>query len=221
MAEVAGRPFLEVLLRQLRRHGFDRAILAVGYQKDVIHSHFGKRAFGLHLEYSAESRPLGTAGALRNATDLVRSESALIMNGDSYTDANLDAFVAGYHEAAADASVVLVPADGRDDCGSVLVDGEGRLASFEEKPGPFHAPYVNAGIYVVSRHLLYEIPPGVEVSLEREILPRWLRQGKYIKAFVCLGRCIDIGTPERYRSAQRVLANAEVKANEPQCEGPL
>ncbi len=35
MAEVAGRPFLELLLRQLRRHGFERAILAVGYQKDA------------------------------------------------------------------------------------------------------------------------------------------------------------------------------------------
>src|SRR5262245_4985053 len=85
MADVAGRPFLELLLRQLRRHGFERAILAVGYQKHVIHSHFGGRAFGLHLAYSAESHPLGTGGALRNAAQLVRSESALIMNGDSYT----------------------------------------------------------------------------------------------------------------------------------------
>ena len=57
MASVAGRPFLELLLRQLRRHGFERVILAVGYQKDVIHSHFGERAFGLHLAYSVESSP--------------------------------------------------------------------------------------------------------------------------------------------------------------------
>jgi mannose-1-phosphate guanylyltransferase len=221
MAEVAGRPFLELLLCQLHRHGFERAILAVGYQKDVIHSHFGERAFGLHLAYSAESRPLGTGGALRNAADQVRSESVLIMNGDSYTDADLDIFVAGHREAVADASVVVVPADGRGDCGSVLIDAEGRLRSFEEKPGPFHAPYVNAGIYLVSRQMLYEIPAGLEASLERELLPRWLQQGRYIKGFVCLGRCIDIGTPERYRSAQDTLASVEVRANEPQCEGPL
>jgi NDP-sugar pyrophosphorylase family protein len=221
MAEVAGRPFLELLLRQLRRHGFEQAILAVGYQKDMIHSHFGEGAFGLHLEYSAESRPLGTGGALRNAADLVRSESVLIMNGDSYTDADLSKFVAGHREARADASVVVVPADGRGDCGSVLVDVDGRLASFEEKLGAFRAPYVNAGIYAVSRPMLYEIPAGLEVSLERELLPRWLQQGRYIKGFVCLGRCIDIGTPERYRSAQDTLASVEVRANEPQCEGQL
>ena len=94
MASVAGRPFLELLLRQLRRHGFERAILAVGYRKDVIQSHFGERAFGLHLAYSVESSPLGTGGALRNAADLIESDSVLIMNGDSYTDADLSEFVA-------------------------------------------------------------------------------------------------------------------------------
>src|SRR5271157_925044 len=99
MADVAGRPFLELLLRQLRRHGFERAILAVGYQKDMIYSHFGERAFGLYLAYSVESRPLGTGGALRNAADLIESENVLIMNGDSYTDADLRELAVDHHEA--------------------------------------------------------------------------------------------------------------------------
>ena len=103
MADVAGRPFLELLLRQLRRHGFERAILAVGYQKDMIYSHFGERAFGLDLAYSVESCPLGTGGALRNAADLIESENVLIMNGDSYTDADLGEFVVDHREAKADA----------------------------------------------------------------------------------------------------------------------
>src|SRR5271157_5831547 len=174
MADVAGRPFLELLLRQLRRHGFERAILAVGYQNDMIYSHFGERAFGLCLAYSVESRPLGTGGALRNAADLIESENVLVMNGDSYTDADLSELAAGHQEANADLSVVVVPADGRGDCGSVVIDGSSKLAGFSEKQDPFHAPYVNAGIYMMSRQLLYEIPPGIEVSLERELLPRWL-----------------------------------------------
>ena len=221
MAAVAGRPFLELLLRQLRRHGFERAILAVGYRKEVIRSHFGERAFGLHLAYSVESSPLGTAGALRKAADLVQSDAALVMNGDSYTEVNLCEFVADYCQSKADASVVVVPADGRGDCGSVLVDGSGKLARFGEKEGRFHTPYVNAGVYMVSRNMLYEIPSGPEVSLEQESFPRWLRQGKYIRGFVCLGRCIDIGTPERYRKAQDILANVEVEASAPQRESRL
>ncbi len=81
MAGIAGRPFLELLLKQLRRHGFDRVILAVGYQRDMIRERFGQWAFGLEVAYSVESSPLGTGGALRNAAGLVTSEGALIMNG--------------------------------------------------------------------------------------------------------------------------------------------
>ena len=213
MAEVAGRPFLELLLRQLRRHGFERAILAVGYQQDTVRSHFSESALGLDLIYSPESFPLGTGGALRNAADVVESETVLTMNGDSYTDANLSKFLDSNREARADASVVLVPADGRADCGSVLVDGNCNLVSFQEKRGAFRAPYVNAGVYVTSRQILYEIEPNVEVSLEHELLPRWLREGKRIKGFIYSGKCVDIGTPERYRSAQDILADAELSAN--------
>ena len=109
LATIGDRPFLELLLRQLRRHGFQRAILAVGYQRDLIRSHFGDRACGVTLEYSVESTPLGTGGALRNAIDLVSSESVLIMNGDSYTDADLSAFANDFHAAKADMSVARSP----------------------------------------------------------------------------------------------------------------
>ena len=221
MASIAGRPFLELLFRQLGRHRFQRVILAVGHGRDVIRSHFGERAFGLSLAYSVEPSPLGTGGALRKAADLLESDSVLIMNGDSYTDADLSQFVAAYRESKADASVLLVPTDGRDDCGAVQVDERSRLACFEEKPGSFHAPYLNAGIYIISRQMLYEITPRLEISLEKELLPQWLRQGKDITGFVCMGRCIDIGTPERYRSAQDILANVEVDAEVLQCEGQL
>ena len=143
------------------------------------------------------------------------------MNGDSYTDVDLAELVANHRRAKADASVVVVPADGRGDCGSVQLDGSGKLASFEEKQGPFHSPHANAGIYILSREMLYEIPTDVETSLERELLPEWLRRGKCIKAFIALAKCIDIGTPERYWRAQDILANVEVDANVSQCGEPI
>lgn len=62
MDVVAGRPFLELLLKQLQRNGLRRVILAVGYQKQVIRSYFGNRMFDLELAYSEESTPLGTGG---------------------------------------------------------------------------------------------------------------------------------------------------------------
>jgi D-glycero-alpha-D-manno-heptose 1-phosphate guanylyltransferase len=211
LASIAGRPFLELLLRQLKRHGFERVILAVGYQQDLIRSHFGDRLFGLTLAYSSESSPLGTGGALRLAVDLVQSESTLIMNGDSYTDADLQEFALEHARSRADASVLVAPADGRSDCGLVVIGPSRKLERFEEKQRTKQRPYLNAGLYMMSRRLLYDIPVELPVSLEQDLFPRWLDEGKHIQAFVCPSRCVDIGTPERYQGAIDVLANAELE----------
>jgi len=209
MAAIAGRPFLELLLRQLSRHGFRRAILAVGYQGNSIREHFGDHAFGLDLVHSQEACPLGTGGALRNAAGFIESAGVLVMNGDSYTNVDLTHFFAHYCETAADASVVVVPADGRSDCGFVLLDSRGQVESFNEQQAPPDASYVNAGIYLLTRAMLLDIPTAGAVSLERELLPRWLREARKVEGFIYSGRCIDIGTPERYSHAQAALADVE------------
>jgi D-glycero-alpha-D-manno-heptose 1-phosphate guanylyltransferase len=209
LTSIGERPFLEILLRQLQRHGFDRVILAVGYQKELIRSQFGDQARGLKIGYSIESTPLGTGGALRNALGLMEANCALIMNGDSYTDANLRLFSIGHQNTSADVSVLVVPADGRTDCGLVSVDSDERILGFREKQSASGKQYVNAGIYMASKQILGEIPTDTQVSLEAELFPRWLGESKHLRAFHYPGRCVDIGTPDRYREAQVTLANVE------------
>jgi NDP-sugar pyrophosphorylase family protein len=209
MARIGRRPFLEILLRQLRRNRFERVILAVGYGQEVIRSHFGKEFLGLKLLYSPEGSPLGTGGAVRNAAECVEADAALVMNGDSYIDADLGAFMAYHRASRADVSLIVAPIDGRADCGAVHVAKDGALAGFTEKQGSSAAPYLNAGVYVISRRILYDIPAGVQVSLETELFPRWLAEGRSMRAFIWPGRCMDIGTPERFRSAQLSLAAVE------------
>ena len=209
LANIGGRPFLEILLSQLRRHGFERVVLAVGYQKELIQAHFGDAVYGLTLRYAIELAPLGTGGALRNAFDLVESDTALIMNGDSYTNADLRAFTLDYFEAKPDISIVVVPADGRVDCGLVSVDHGDKVRGFKEKQSTSGRQYVNAGIYMARKRILSDVELGVQVSLEANLFPRWLAEGKYFRAFIHPGECIDIGTPERYERAQVTLAGAE------------
>lgn len=209
MAKVGDRPFLELLLRQLRRHGFSRAILAVGYREDIIREYFGGRAFGLDVVYSSESVPLGTGGALRNCVGLVESDAAVIMNGDSYSNTNLIEFVHDFRGSGADASILVVPVDGRSDCGFVIADSQGKITRFVEKDALARTGYANAGLYVVSRKLLSSVPAALAVSIETELFPSWLAMGKYLKTFVYAGACVDIGTPERYARAQALLAAAE------------
>ena len=209
LASVSGRPFLETLLNQLLRFGFQRAILAVGYAADAIQSHIGQTFASVDIEYSHEATPLGTGGALANAAAHVKSKSCLVMNGDSYTDVDLHRFVAAHLESEADVSVAVIPVDERGDVGSVVVDGDGNVVKFAEKEPSLRSRYLNAGIYMLSQRMLFEIPSGRPISLERELFPLWIRECRRIRAFIHLGTCVDIGTPERYQTAQKTLANAE------------
>lgn len=208
MAEVAGRPFLERLLNQLRSHGYKRVILAAGYGAAEIQSHFGEAFEGMDIAYSNEISPLGTGGALRNAASLVRSKCCLTMNGDSYTDADLRAFGIAHREWGADLSIVLVPVDGRGDAGSVVVDSSQNIVKFAEKERADSSRYLNAGIYMISRQMLHSIPEERPVSLERQVFPDWISTGRRVKGFVHPGTCMDIGTPERFRVAQQVFNEA-------------
>jgi NDP-sugar pyrophosphorylase family protein len=209
LATIGDRPFLGILINQSRRHGFKHVILAVGYQRDLIRSYFESRAHDVSLEYSIESTPLGTGGALRNAVDLVKSDAVLIMNGDSYTDADLSGLVTEHSKSHAELSVVVVPNDGRIDCGLVAVDPGGRVLGFKEKLSATGDQYVNAGIYMADKKILYKMPPNQRVSLEEELFPQLLAEGKNVRAFHHSGVCVDIGTPERYVRAQETLANVE------------
>lgn len=210
MVAIAGRPFLELLLRQLERYGFRRVILAVGYQSEMIRAHFGTSLGSLAIAYSEEHMPLGTAGAIRNALWLVESDPVLVANGDSYTDADLSVFVKRHLEESADASIMLVPADERSDCGTVMLDAAGHVTRFDEKRSISASRYINAGIYVLAKKLIETIPAGVQVSIEREVFPDWIARGASLKGYVHEGSCLDIGTPERLQSAQVMLSSAEV-----------
>src|SRR5277367_6541732 len=201
MAQIAGRPFLELLLRQLKRHGFSRVILSVGYKQEVIQEHFGDEAFGLELVYSIETSPLGTGGALREAANHIRTETTLVMNGDSYTDVDLSRLVREHAGNDADVTVVVMP-ETRSDAGSVVLDRDGKVKAFAEKRQVPESRYLSAGIYMLNKNLIAGIPQGSKFSLEEQLFPQWLADGKSIEGFVCEGQCLDIGTPERYMEAQ-------------------
>jgi len=209
MASVAGDPFLALLIRQLNRNEFRRVVLAVGYQQQAIRSFFGDHCEGVEIVYSSESAPLGTGGAIRNAADLLNTDAVAVMNGDSYTDADLSHFVRDYRENTVDVSMVVVPVDNREDCGNVVVSSDGNVIQFGEKTSLDGSRHMNAGIYMLSRRIVQQIPTNSQISLEKELMPRWLDEGVVVRAYLHQGRCLDIGTPDRYSSAQSALRDVE------------
>jgi mannose-1-phosphate guanylyltransferase/phosphomannomutase len=200
LALVSGRPFLAYLLDQLADAGIQDVILATGHFGDQVRDTFQDYYRGMRLSYSQETSPLGTGGALRAAAEGL--ENALVMNGDSWCDANLREFATG------PANSLVVTA--MDDCrryGAVEFDTGGLVTAFQEKRPAEDRPipgFINAGIYLLSRDLIESIPPDRAVSLEREIFPAWI-DGR-LQAWQCHGRFIDIGTPESLASADEFFA---------------
>ena len=199
LAEIGGKPFLAYLLDFLSTSGIHSVVLCTGFLGDQIRVRFGEKYRNLNLDYSQESSPLGTAGALRLALPKVKSESVLIMNGDSFCDANLKTFWEWHSSHDVGASMLLVEMSDTRRFGRVVVSADGMVIRFDEKDEKSLAGFINAGIYLIKRHSLLEIPAERFVSMERDIFPGWV--GHRLFGYRCKARFIDIGTPESYASA--------------------
>ena len=199
MVEIDGRPFLEYLLRQLRRQGCTRISLLVGHGADAIGDYFGDGStLGVRLRYSDEREPLGTAGAIRQAARTLPGRRFIVMNGDSFVDFSLASLLA-CHEAArgeggAEATLTLVHVSDSGRYGAVEVGDDGRVRRFHEKDPAAGAGLISAGVYVIERSLIDDVPDGLAVSLEREIWPLYL-DGR-IASYVTRGIFTDIGVPD-------------------------
>ena len=160
-----------------------------------------------------EEEPLGTAGGVRNAVDLVGG-LVLVLNGDILTDADLSARCCAFHASAARAAT-LVPharAPIPPPYGLVELAEDGRVRRFIEKPDPSQVTTdtVNAGIYVLDARLLARIPRGRAVSIEREFFPGCSRTACRSSAGSAEHYWLDIGSPAKYRQGQLDLLAGRV-----------
>ena len=195
MVVIDGRPFVDRLVDLCERQGVRRMIFCTGYLGDQVAAWYAGHPRTCEFVFSRERTPLGTAGAVKHAAGLIRSNPFLVMNGDSICQTDLRGVLACHAAAGGPATVTLTPADTRTDAGCVTMDRHGRLTAFAETHAGSTAPYHNAGIYVFDRSVLDLIPPGQAVSLEQDLLPGLLGSGAY--GYVSRQPLYDIGTPER------------------------
>lgn len=228
VAPVAGRSVLAQVLDQLADAGIRRAVVGVGHLASQVRASLGESHGPIALAYSEEAEPLGTAGALRHARDLLASDPVLVLNGDSYVEVNLAAFLAWHRARRAAASILLttVPDPGR--YGTVEADPGGRVIAFREKApadpaqaeGKRSAPvWISAGVYLLSRAVIEGLAQRAPSSLERDVFPFLVGAGLY--AYQGGGRFIDIGTPESYAEAQEFFASGRVERAMPREARPF
>lgn len=200
LAEIEGQPFLKYLLDQLNSTGFRNVVICTGYLGEKLQAQFGNTYLALNLIYSKESKPLGTAGAVRLALPILKSDTIMIMNGDSFCDANLRKFWRFHSSKGANATLLLTEVPDTSRFGRVNLDRGGRIVSFEEK-GKNGAGWINGGIYLISRSHLLEIPQKRAVSFEKDLFPNWINRDFY--GYQSKGRFIDIGTPQSFAFAKQ------------------
>jgi NDP-sugar pyrophosphorylase family protein len=208
LAPIGGRPYLAYLLDWLRSFGAKRIVLGLGHRAQAIVDFLDRNKSSyddLTIVTVTEPRPLGTAGAIRFARPNLRTDPVLVMNGDSFADADLCAFVAHHRRANAKATLLCAKVDDASRYGRIELDGSGRIRCFIEKDPNFHGSSpVSAGLYLCSAALLDEIAAGNAVSLEHDVFAR--APAGSLDAFAGRFAFIDIGTPESLDLAEHVIS---------------
>ena len=197
--------FLDYLLFDVARQGFDDILLLAGhYSEQVIARYDGRRLRGARLRVIVEPAPCGTAGALYNARDALQ-ETFLLANGDTLFDVNLrplDAALASHPDAAAVLALRRVPDAAR--YGRVSLEGA-RIAAFHEKDaGSAGAPgLINAGVGLYRREIL-DLVDKTPCSIETDVYPR-LAAANALMGLEMSGYFIDIGLPDTLAQARAEL----------------
>lgn len=208
MTMVAGEPFVVNILKYIKKYGIDDIIFATGYKCDEVENFFGnKYYFGMQVNYAHEEKPLGTGGAIRNALSFVKDESILVLNGDTLFPVEIDVLKKVHVKYNADLSIACKSIEEKSRYGTVKykkiekfdkdIRG-GIIENFDEKvtEEKVEESFINGGIYIIKKSLIESIEPDKNFSLEKELIPKWLKEEKVVAGIISDEKFIDIGTPE-------------------------
>jgi mannose-1-phosphate guanylyltransferase len=205
----AGVPFLAHQLAKAADAGVGRVVLATAYRAGMFRDCLGDGSrFGLELSYIQEDPPLGTGGAIRNASSALRGPAdspVVVLNGDVLSGHDLATQVAAHTKADAAVTLHLVEVPDPARFGCVPTDTGGQVTAFLEKtPNPV-TNRVNAGCYVFRRDVIEQIPAREAVSVERQTFPALITAGALVMGYLDDAYWLDVGTPEAFVQGSRDL----------------
>lgn len=190
-------PILEVIIRQLARHGFTHVTLAVNHQASILKAFFGDgNKWGIYIDYSLEKKPISTIAPLSLIPDL--PENFLLMNGDVLTDFDLSGFFA--HHVARGRLFTIAAARRLQliDYGVLQIDASYRLTGFSEKPEMKYL--VSMGVYAVNRRILQFVPSDSKYGFD-DLMKDLLGKNEPVAVEPYEGYWLDIGRPDDYMRA--------------------
>jgi len=217
MVPIVGRPVMEHILNLLKAHGITDVVVTVQYMASAIEDYFGDGSqFGMHINYSREEVPLGTAGSVKNAEEFL-DEPFLVISGDALTDFDLGAIIKYHQDHKALATLTLAHVANPLEYGVIITDDTGHIRQFLEKPswGEVFSDTINTGIYVLDPVIFSYFEKDKPYDFSQELFPYMLQKGDPIYGFVAEGYWCDVGNLAEYMKANADVLQAKVNVQIP------
>jgi D,D-heptose 1,7-bisphosphate phosphatase len=201
---VAGHPFIDHVVWNLRRQGFERVVFSLGHLAEAVQAHIGDgSALGVQAVYAVEDSPRGTGGGLLLAAEQLRDAELLVVNGDTLFDVNCRDLLLLLRSGEAPVALALREVEEASRFGAAALDGSS-VSAFGEKTAVGRG-LVNGGVYALRREVL-PLLPKPPCSLETDLFPQLAAEGR-LSGRSYGGFFVDIGTPESLAEAQSSVAS--------------
>lgn len=215
MVPIVNQPVMEHILGLVKHHGIDEVVATLAFMPHVIEDYFGGgEEWGMSVEYAIEETPLGTAGSIKNAEELlVGDEPFLVISGDALTDIDLTALIDFHRSKGAAVTIALKSVPDPLDFGVVITGDDGRIERFLEKPtwGQVFSDRINTGIYVIEPWVLDHIPSGSPYDFSSELFPKLMELGHPLYGMAVEGYWCDVGSKDSYTQVHRDVLDAKGK----------
>lgn len=198
MILIKGRPLLEHTITLLRKYDVRDIIISIGYLGEKIKEYFGNGSkFGVNISYVEEKEPLGTAGPLKMAKDMLDS-TFLMLNGDNVFNLDLSQMYRFHKKEGALGTLALTAVDNPSQYGVTKMNGT-KIIEFIEKPSTWESNLINAGVYILEPEVLEMIPDGFS-KIENDVFPKVAKKNR-LCGYPFEGYWKDLGTLEAYEQA--------------------
>ncbi len=197
---IGNKAILEIIVQQLKYHGFDDIILSIGYLGELMMAFFNNgNKYGVKIDYVKEDEPLGTAGPLSLVNDQINGPF-LMMNGDILTDLNYSELIDYHKRKKGILTVALNKRKVNIEFGVTQVDESNRIINYIEKP-TFNN-MVSMGIYVFEKRILDYIEPNQYLDFP-DLVKKLIENDEIVNGYPFEGYWLDIGRHDDYEKANQ------------------
>ena len=159
-------PIIEWQLKYLKKFGIDEVIICTGYKQNMFENYLDSKKIGMKIRYSIEKSPLGTGGAIKKASKMIKDKSFFVINGDTITNIDLKKLSKTGNSIAA---VELRTRFG------ILETKDDKITKFKEKK-EISDLWMNVGIYHLQKNIFKDLP--IKGDIEKTLFPDYAKKGK-------------------------------------------